>query len=91
MTEVSAFACSNIGVSGAQVFVIKTADGFEARQAVSIFGSYQMSESELVNIHYNPFHENFIDNYASGKGETKEAAVEALQVDAKNLADSLWG
>ncbi len=42
MTEVSAFACSNIGVSGAQVFVIKTADGFEARQAVSIFGSFHV-------------------------------------------------
>tara|TARA_Y100001951_G_C11056111_1_gene138288 strand:- start:161 stop:436 length:276 start_codon:yes stop_codon:yes gene_type:complete len=90
MDTLVAVACSNMGVSGADVFIQEGANGFEARQAVSIFGSYQMPESELEKIKYNPFHEDFNDNFVSGKGETREAAVETLKADAKELADSLW-
>ncbi|MBQ4839801.1 hypothetical protein [Pseudoalteromonas luteoviolacea] len=74
----------------AQIYIEQTNDGFEARQAVAIFGSYQMKESDLEKIGYNPFHECFDDNFVSGKGESKETAIEALKVDAKSMADSLW-
>ena len=90
MAEGTLFSCSNMGLSGAQIFVIETPEGFEARQAVAIFGSYQMSEEQLEQINYNPFHDDFHDNYVSGNGATKEAAIEALQADAKSMADSLW-
>jgi hypothetical protein len=90
MAEETVFSCSNIGLSGAQVFVNETPDGFEARQAVAFFGSYQMPENELEKIQYNPFHSDFHDNFASGSGATKEAAIEALRADAKSMADSLW-
>lgn len=90
MAEATMFTCSNMGLSGAQIFVNETSDGFEARQAVAIFGSYQMPEDELDKIQYNPFHNDFNDNYVSGCGSTKEAAIEALRADAKSMADSLW-
>lgn len=90
MVEAIGFVCSNMGLSGAQIFVNKTTGGFEARQAVAIFGSYQMAESELEEINYNPFHAKFNDNYVHGFGSTKEAAIAALQADAKGMADSLW-
>lgn len=90
MAEATAFFCSNIGLSGAQVFIAETPNGFEARQAVALFGSFQMSEAELDKIQYNPFHDDFHDNFVTGTGPTKEAAIEALNVDAKNMANSLW-
>lgn len=90
MAELTAFACSNMGLSGDKVFINETPDGFEARQAIAIFGSYQMSEADLEKIDYNPFHVDFHDNYVSGRGATKEAAIEALKADAKKIADSLW-
>tara|TARA_Y100001936_G_C16009218_1_gene632551 strand:+ start:392 stop:670 length:279 start_codon:yes stop_codon:yes gene_type:complete len=83
-------ACSNMGLSGAQVYIEQSNEGFEARQAVAIFGSYQMQESDLEKIKYNPFHDDFDDNFVSGKGKSKEAAIEALKADAKSMADSLW-
>lgn len=82
--------CSNMGLSGAQVFINKTSAGFEARQAVALFGSYQMRESDLESINYNPFHDDFDDNFVSGKGNTQDEAIEALKADAKQMADSLW-
>lgn len=90
MSEATMFACSNMGLSGAQVYVQEAPGGFEARQAVAIFGSYQMPENELEKIQYNPFHDDFHDNFVSGCGATKEAAIEALRADAKSMADSLW-
>lgn len=88
--KITAFACSNMGLAGADVYIEKTQQGFEARQCVSIFGSFQMPEPVLKAIDYNPFHADFNDNYVSGKGDTKEAALKALQADAKVMADSLW-
>ncbi len=90
MKTATVYACSNIGLSGAKVYVQESAEGFEARQAVAIFGSYQMLEAELERIQYNPFHVDFNDNFACGKGVTKEAALEALNADAKSMSDSLW-
>lgn len=85
-----AFTCSNVGVSGCEIFVEETPEGFEARMAVALLGHYQMSEEQLEAIAYNPFHADFDDNYASGKGETREAAIEALKVDLNQMARDLW-
>jgi hypothetical protein len=82
--------CSNMGLSGAQIFTQATDKGIEARQAVAFFGSFQMPESDLEKINYNPFHVDFDDNYVSGKGATREIAIQALHLDAKDMADSLW-
>lgn len=90
MSEATMFLCSNMGLSGAKIYVNETPGGFEARQAVAFFGSYQMTEHELEKIEYNPFHADFHDNFASGCGATKEAAIEALRADAKSMSDSLW-
>lgn len=84
------FTCSNIGVVGAQVYVIKTDDGYEARQALSFLGCYQMSESELEAIGYNPFNEAFNDNFARGTGSTEEEAVTAMKADVSSLAATMW-
>ena len=44
----------------------------------------------LEKINYNPFHDEFDDNFVSGKSETKELTLEALKANAKSMADSLW-
>lgn len=90
MTDTTAFVCKNMGLSGAQVVITQTPNGFEARQAVALFGSYNMPESELERILYNPFHEDFNDNFIVGKGATKEEAIKALEADAKRLTESIW-
>ena len=82
--------CSNIGLSGAQIHTMKTDKGFEVRQAVAFFGSFQMEMTDLEAIDFNPFHEDFHDNYISGVGETLEEALEELAADAKAMTNSLW-
>ncbi|OES24144.1 hypothetical protein [Alteromonas macleodii] len=82
--------CSNMGLTGDKVYIQETPDGFEARQAVALFGDYQMTIAELEAIGYDPFHVDFHDNFVRGKGETQQAAIEALEKDAKEMADSLW-
>ncbi len=88
--QLTMVTCSNIGLSGAQVYIEEVDNQFEARQAVAIFGSYQMKESDLEEINYNPFHNNFYDNFVSGTGKTKEDAIAALKADAESMCDSLW-
>lgn len=84
------FACYNVGVSCGEVFVMETPEGFEARAVVALLGYYQMSEEELEAIAYNPFHADFDDNYAKGKGVTREAAIEALKADLTEMSNNLW-
>lgn len=69
---------------------METPEGFEARTAVALLGHFQMPEEELEAIAYNPFHADFDDNYASGKGETREAAIEALKADVSQMSRDLW-
>lgn len=90
MAESTMFACSNIGVSGGKVFFKEIDGGFEARMAVALFGSYQMSDEELEAIDFNPYHPDFNDNDVSGIGKSKEEAVQAMQKNMSELADSLW-
>lgn len=84
MVKEAAVFCTNMRP---QIFIEAAPDGFEARQAVTVLGSYNMPVSELEKIQYNPFNQAFSDNFVSGKGATKEAAVEALRVAAKQMAE----
>lgn len=84
------YACSNMGLSGGKVFIQKSESGYEARQAISIFGSYQMREADLEAIEYNPFHPNFNDNFVRGIGDTEELALKAMKQDSQEISDSLW-
>lgn len=84
------FICTNIGVSGCEVFVVETPNGFEARTAVALLGDFQMSKEELEAIKYNPFHTDFNDNYASGIGATREDAIDALSADMQQMSRDLW-
>jgi hypothetical protein len=84
--------CSNIGVNGTTpVHVQLQKDGtFEARCGFALLGTTNMTDGEFEACGYNPFHDNFYDNYATGKGITEEDAVAALKLNMKETADSLW-
>lgn len=84
------FLCSGIGITSERVYVVESTDGFEARAAIAFFGDFQMPEEKLEAIAYNPFHEAFNDNYACGKGSTREAAIEALKADLQQMSNDLW-
>lgn len=90
MAELTTFKCRSPGLVGFEVFIEKTNDGYEARQAVALFGSFQMKEGDLEKINYNPFHKDFYDNYVIGEGSSEEEAIEELKVDYKELYESLW-
>ena len=85
-------ACENIGVNGTTpVHIIQHDDGtFEARVGIAIMGSTNMDEQGFLKCGYNPFHEDFHDNYACGTGKTKEEAIEALKKDISDTTNSLW-
>jgi hypothetical protein len=86
------FQCDHIGVAGTTRVVVKQhPDGaYEARVGVAIMGGTNMKAEDLENA--NPFDKPpaFYDNYASGVGDTREAAIEAMKVDMRSIADSLW-
>ena len=82
--------CKTPGMVGSKIYMQKTQEGYEARQAIAIFGDFQMKEKDLEKIGYNPFHEDFRDNYVLGKGETEDAAIKDLERDSKSIYESLW-
>jgi hypothetical protein len=86
------FVDTNIGVSGTTRLAIrKNPDGtYEARMGMAIMGTTNMDEEGFRKADYDPFHELFHDNYCKGVGPTEEAALAALKLDVKGLADSLW-
>lgn len=87
----TAFVTRSVGVVGAQPYVKQLDDKtFEARCAISLMGSYNMKEDELAKIQYNPFHPDFLDNFAQGLGITKEEALKAMDDDCRSISDSLW-
>lgn len=84
-------ACSTPGMAGTTPLMVKkTEDGFEARRGFALFGSTNMSDEQFKACDYNPFHEDFHDNYHRGIGETEEAAVEALKKDASDMYEHIW-
>lgn len=90
--HVTIFACSHIGVSGTtQVHVKRLDDGtFQARCGIAIMGSTNMNEAEFKACDYNPFSDDFRDNFAEGNGDTEDAALAALKADMRETANSLW-
>ena len=85
MDGLTVYQCKSPGLSGAGVYIQKVDGGFEARQAVAFFGSFQMPEEELEKIDYNPFHEDFHDNFSRGIGKTEDEAIQALKKRPRRL------
>lgn len=83
--------CSNIGVSETTSHRMKyDGEQYEVRVGIAILGMSDMNDDEMREARFDPFHENWHDNYASGKGSTKDEAVENMHKDIKEIADSLW-
>lgn len=83
--------CQNVGVSGSTPCVVRqTGEEFEARMGIALLGDTQMSEDEFKKCDYNPFHDDFNDNFVSGKGDTEQEAIEAMKLDLKKMTDMLW-
>jgi hypothetical protein len=87
------YQCSNVGVvCTTRVHVKIQSDGkFEARCGFSLLGLTNMTDEEFETCNYDPFHENFFDNYAFGKGDSEEQARSKLKAELKSIADGLWG
>lgn len=85
------YECSHIGVSGTTGIAIrKTPEGFEARMGFALMGQTNMNEEEFRACDYNPFHEEFHDNYVKGTGATEEEAMAAMKNDLHDISESLW-
>mgnify|MGYP001586671138 FL=1 len=90
MSEVMAFTCRDIGVSGTtKVYVQQWETEFEARVGIALLGCTNMKDSELENA--NPFAQDFRDNYARGVGKTQEEALENLKKEVGRLSEMLFG
>lgn len=86
------FCCSHIGVSGTTDVVLKKLDNgtFEARCGFALLGQTNMDEAGFKACDSNPFHPEFHDNYAVGKGKTEAEALTNLKKDMHDVADTLW-
>lgn len=80
----------NIGLSDAKIHWMRTKDGKEhwCRMAVAMMGSFNMTEKEIATI--SPFAPEFNDNYAEGKGSTKELAIAEMEKSMTAISDSFW-
>lgn len=92
MTESTIFLCKNIGVSGStDCHVKELPEGkFEARMGFAVMGMTQMDEADFERCAHNPFHEEFFDNYASGIGDTQEAAIAEMKKHLNEIDEGLW-
>lgn len=84
------FCCKHIGMTGNQVYFQEQGGLHEARQALALFGGYQMSLEMLEAISFDPFHADFSDIFAKGFGKTKVEALVALEQDKEVIYRSLW-
>lgn len=84
-------SCCTPGVAGTTpVKIKKTEEGYEARCGIALFGSTNMSEEQFKACDYDPFHNEFRDNYCRGIGVTEQEAVNALEKDWKDMHESIW-
>jgi hypothetical protein len=84
-------ACHTPGLAGTTpVRIKKTADGYEARCGIALFGSTNMTDEQFEACNSDPFHVDFRDNYCSGNGATEEEAIGALEQDFKEMHESIW-
>ena len=69
----------------------KLEDGtFECRQGFGLFGSQNMTDSELNKLDRDPFHPEFYDNFHKGEGDTKEKTIENMKESIKSTSQSIW-
>lgn len=89
--EIRCYICPTPGLSGTTpVTIKKSPEGFEARMGFALFGSTNMDEDGFRAAQYNPFHDLFHDNFASGKGTTEQEAIDALKKEIADIHESLW-
>lgn len=82
--------CTNIGLNPDKVYWMRSATGreFWCRQAVGIFGGFNMSEEQRKRI--SPFDRRFFDNYVEGKGKTKKEALANMKKQLEDMSNALW-
>ena len=104
--DYSFFHCKDIGIAGTTPVVIKELSDkertqglkagdtrrkkYEARMGVAIMGATNLNEKQMRLAEFNPFHDKWYDNYASGFGNTHEEAIADLKKDKAKLAESLF-
>ncbi len=49
-----------------------------------------MDEAGFKACNYDPFHEQFYDNFASGTGATESEAIESMKQDMQDMSNSLF-
>lgn len=87
MEDLTAITCQSIGVAGTtKIHFLRAATHVVARVGISIFGQTNQAHGPDAN----PFDVSFRDNYAEGVGQNREAALEDLRRDLKQISDSLW-
>jgi len=85
------FICHNVGIDGLTDVFVKEDEGvFTARMGFALFGNSNMSEEQLEACDYNPFHDDFYDNYVQGLGSSRDEAVDNMKKNMKGISDSLW-
>ena len=92
MNTVTIHQCHHIGVAGTTPVVVQlNNDGlYEARIGIAIMGAMNMNEADFKACDYNPFHKDFQDNFASGKGATEAEALDAMKADMQSISNTLW-
>lgn len=92
---ISCFICHSPGLAGTTPLTIQRTAGlgwerFEARMGVAIFGYSNLDDEGFERAQYNPFHEEFHDNFVQGDGRTQDEAIEALQEDHRQMHEGLF-
>lgn len=84
--------CKNVGVAGTtECFIKEHEDGsFEARIGIALMGTTNMKQEHFEACNYNPFHKKFFDNYACGKGNSPEQALENMRKDMRQTSETLF-
>jgi hypothetical protein len=87
--DITSFTCESIGVAGTTRVVLKpVGDEWIARVGVAIMGCTNRPVEELATA--DPFDMDFHDNFAQGRGKTKEEALQALKDDIAELSKGLF-
>lgn len=87
--DITSFTCESVGVAGTTRIVLKpVGDEWIARVGVAIMGCTNRPIDELANA--DPFDPDFRDNFAQGRGKTKEEALQALRTAIADLSKGLF-
>lgn len=81
-----------IGLSGTTaVYCKKISDGrFESRCGISLFGSSNMTDEEMLACDHDPFHPDWYDNIVRGFGNTEAEANKDLEKNYSELYEAIW-